>query len=168
MSGIVGRDVPAPLAPGVLRKKEIAPPTFIYITGVARFRYMAITEEKVGRRRHGKQFFIPAGVLIGLGLGLIAGQAAAGILIGLGLGFIATGLFRLSSAAATEDSSGRCCRHGGRWIFLAAGAFFVIVGAAILLAPTSFWIYLWPYGIGVLLILVGLSFVARMAWEQPG
>ena len=32
--------------------------------------------------------WIPAGALIGVGVGLIYGQAAAGVLIGLGIGFV--------------------------------------------------------------------------------
>tara|TARA_Y100000034_G_C6832289_1_gene375786 strand:+ start:627 stop:788 length:162 start_codon:yes stop_codon:yes gene_type:complete len=33
--------------------------------------------------------FIPAGLFIGLGLGLIFGQVAGGVLLGLGIGFLA-------------------------------------------------------------------------------
>lgn len=31
---------------------------------------------------------IPAGLLIGLGIGMVVGQVAAGVLIGLGIGFL--------------------------------------------------------------------------------
>ena len=124
---------------------------------------MANPEEKEYRHRHGRQFFIPAGVLIGLGVGLIAGYAAAGILIGLGLGFLASGIFRLPSEPA--GSPAPCCRGGGRWMSVVIGLFFVLIGAALVWAPANFWIYIWPYGVGVLLILTGLSFIAKMAWR---
>jgi hypothetical protein len=38
---------------------------------------------------------IPAGLFIGLGIGLINGQVAGGVLIGLGVGFLFTLLVRL-------------------------------------------------------------------------
>jgi hypothetical protein len=38
--------------------------------------------------------FIPAGIFIGLGLGLAFGQAAAGLFIGLGAGFLAMALMK--------------------------------------------------------------------------
>ncbi|HUH79095.1 MAG TPA: hypothetical protein VLY83_04285 [Methanoregula sp.] len=127
---------------------------------------MAGTEEEEHRRRHGRYFFIPAGVLIGLGVGIIVGYAAAGILIGLGLGFLASGIIRPAAAGVPEDSPAACCRHGSRWTSVLIGAFLVIVGAALVWAPVNFWNYIWPYGIGVLLILIGLSFIAKMAWRS--
>jgi hypothetical protein len=39
--------------------------------------------------------FIPAGVLIGVGVGMAVNQTAAGTLIGLGLGFLAMAIFKL-------------------------------------------------------------------------
>ena len=39
--------------------------------------------------------FIPAGLLIGLGLGGIYDQWGAGVLLGLGLGFLAMALFKM-------------------------------------------------------------------------
>ena len=44
--------------------------------------------EKVG-------LFIPAGVLLGLGIGMAVGQVAPGLFIGLGAGFLAMALARL-------------------------------------------------------------------------
>jgi len=122
---------------------------------------MTTPEEKEYRHRHGRFYFIPAGVLIGLGAGLIAGYAAAGVLIGLGLGFLASGIFRPSAEPA--ESPVPCCRGGGRWMSVVIGLLFVLIGAALVWAPANFWIYIWPYGVGVLLILVGLSFIAKMA-----
>ena len=39
--------------------------------------------------------FIPAGALLGLGLGGLSGQWATGVLIGLGLGFAAMAIVKL-------------------------------------------------------------------------
>ena len=45
---------------------------------------------------------IPAGVLLGLGIGLLAGYPGPGVLIGLGLGFIGS-----ASPGIAAISSGR-------------------------------------------------------------
>ena len=39
--------------------------------------------------------FIPAGLLIGLGIGFVYGQIPAGLLIGLGAGFILMGISKV-------------------------------------------------------------------------
>ncbi|TCS93920.1 hypothetical protein [Hazenella coriacea] len=39
------------------------------------------------------RLFIPAGALIGLGIGMLYSQEAAGVLIGLGMGFLIEALF---------------------------------------------------------------------------
>ena len=50
-----------------------------------------VTEEKPDspephrHHRHGGYMLIPAGVLLGLGIGLLAGYPGSGVLIGLGL-----------------------------------------------------------------------------------
>jgi len=53
-------------------------------------------EEQTGhRRRQGRQragLFIPAGLFIGLVIGLILGNPGVGVLIGLGAGFLASAL----------------------------------------------------------------------------
>lgn len=126
---------------------------------------MAEMEEREYRRRHGRHFLIPAGVLIGLGVGIIAGYVAAGLLIGLGLGFVATALLPFASKGPDEPKS-QCCRYGNRWIQGIIGAFFVIVGAAIVWEPRNFWTYIWPYGVGTFFIFLGLVFIARMAWRS--
>jgi hypothetical protein len=51
---------------------------------------------------HGKHFLIPAGSLIGLGAGLIAGYPGPGILIGIGLGFLAQGFLKPVEGIATQ------------------------------------------------------------------
>ncbi len=44
------------------------------------------------RQQHESQALIPAGILIGLGAGLLLGYAGPGVLIGLGCGLIAASL----------------------------------------------------------------------------
>lgn len=45
------------------------------------------------KKKSVNQLLIPAGLLIGIGIGLAVNQVAAGTLIGLGAGFFATFLF---------------------------------------------------------------------------
>jgi hypothetical protein len=42
------------------------------------------------KKKNVNAMLIPAGCLIGLGVGMIYNQVAAGVLIGLGVGFLAT------------------------------------------------------------------------------
>jgi hypothetical protein len=105
---------------------------------------------------HGRAAFIPAGVLIGLGVGLLTGYAGSGVLIGLGLGFLATALM----PPEWPDSTGASCPlelAGKNMILLLVGIFLIIVGVGIVLAPPAFW----TYAIPVFLILLGLWFVFR-------
>ena len=60
--------------------------------------------DREDRRRHHRNhgyMLIPAGVLLGLGIGLLAGYPGPSVLIGLGLGFIGsagTGTAAISSS----------------------------------------------------------------------
>ena len=105
------------------------------------------------RRRHGGAFLIPAGALIGLGAGLLAGQPGPGVLIGLGLGFIGSAV---SSLWGGEDAlPGR--GHGSAWIMGAIGVFLVLIGASLALSLPFPWITI----IAVFLILLGIGLIAR-------
>ena len=97
--------------------------------------------------------------------GLLLDTWRPGSLIGLGLGFVATALLPFASRGPDEPKS-QCCRYGNRWIQGIIGAFFVIVGAAIVWEPGNFWTYIWPYGVGAFFIFLGLVFIARMAWRS--
>lgn len=135
---------------------------------------MSEIEGQEHRRRHGKHFLVPAGLLIGLGAGTITGYVAGGLLIGLGLGLLATAFFGHSEWGATDSTGtpGECpghwggCRRRGGWGSAIAGIFLILIGIAIIWAPHNFWVYVWPYGIGIFFIVIGLSFIARMAWRS--
>ena len=107
------------------------------------------------RHRRGNML-IPAGVLLGLGIGLLAGYPGPGVLIGLGLGFIGATLVKSGPDLVGEaDAQQSCTRPHG---FLAIlGAFLIIVGIGIAFAPLHFW----PYIAAAFLILLGIWFVYR-------
>jgi hypothetical protein len=126
---------------------------------------METPEENELRRHHGRHFLIPAGILIGLGVGLITGYAGPGVLIGLGLGLLASAF--IAPSGISEDRHTGCCGGGGRWVPGIIGAFMVLIGIGVLWAPENIWLYVWPYGVGIFLILIGLSFVAKM-WRKSG
>jgi hypothetical protein len=126
---------------------------------------MAIPEENEHRKRHGRHFLIPAGVLIGLGVGLITGYAGPGVLIGLGLGLVASAF--IEPSGLPEDSHPGCCGGRSRWGPAIVGLFLMLLGIGIIWAPANVWVYIWPYGVGIFLILVGLSFIAKM-WRKSG
>lgn len=52
-------------------------------------------KEKTKAKDEVSGLFIPAGLLIGIGVGFIMGQIPAGTLIGLGVGFLLMALTRL-------------------------------------------------------------------------
>ena len=56
---------------------------------------MAKVKRVVKRKGDSAGIFVPAGVLIGVGLGMFYGQTAVGALVGLGIGFLLMALFRL-------------------------------------------------------------------------
>jgi hypothetical protein len=97
---------------------------------------------------------IPAGVLLGLGIGLLLGYPGPGVLIGLGLGFIGSTLAKPAEIpAGSPESHTGCARPRG---FLALmGVFLVIVGIGIVWAPEN----LWPYIVSAFLILAGAWFL---------
>ena len=107
------------------------------------------------RRRHRGPFLIPAGVLIGLGVGLLFNQAGAGVLIGLGLGFLGSAL--IPAPTGEEPAPSPAPMWGPRWVPVIIGVFLVLVGLSIvggLLLP-------WTYIFAIFLILVGIGFIVR-------
>ena len=117
---------------------------------------MTTEEGKEYHSRNQRGLLIPAGLLIGLGIGLLAGYAASGLMIGLGLGLIGSALLKpREHPAADAAAPGR--RHGSRWMPVLLGIFFIILGISMVWAPQNFWPYI---GAGFL-ILVGIWFIAR-------
>jgi uncharacterized membrane protein HdeD (DUF308 family) len=98
-------------------------------------------EQQQDLKRPRRYSFIPAGALIGLGLGLLLGFPASGVLIGLGLGFLA-------SAVVAHAYRGR------GWPF--SGIIFILIGVGLFLFPSS------PgYVAAILVILLGAWFLVR-------
>ncbi len=108
------------------------------------------------RRKHGSHALIPAGVLIGLGIGLLAGYPGSGVLIGLGLGFILSALMRPSGEGAA-GSAAPSMPGGMNWMMLIIGVFMILIGAGLIIKPFD----IWPYVVSGFLILLGLWFVVR-------
>ena len=128
-------------------------------------------ERREWRHKHGGHFLIPAGVLIGLGIGLVAGYVASGILIGLGCGLIASALAGNlgrepepeTSGTATVHGPGHCCCcRGARWGQFIVGLFMIVIGVGIVWAPPFSWTYL----IAAFVILLGIWIAARGMWRR--
>lgn len=115
-----------------------------------------MSAEETNQHRRGRHAFIPAGVLIGLGVGLLTGYAGSGVLIGLGLGFLATALVPPESPAGSGTS---CLMSlaGKNMILILVGIFLIIIGVGIVIAPPQ----IWTYAIPAFLILLGVWFVFR-------
>lgn len=112
-------------------------------------------KERTGRRRgHGRYGFIPAGVLIGLGAGLLAGFPGSGVMIGLGLGFLASALVPVKTNGTEPE--GTEPKRANIPMFL-IGIFFILAGAGTAFAPAD----IWPYAVAGFLILLGAGFLAR-------
>jgi hypothetical protein len=56
---------------------------------------MAKKQKKKTKKEDSAGIFIPAGVLLGLGIGMVYGNAGAGVLIGLGAGFLVMAIIKL-------------------------------------------------------------------------
>jgi hypothetical protein len=105
-------------------------------------------------------FIVPAGILIGLGLGLLADYLVSGFLIGLGLGLIGSEVFRL----VEKSQEGECTQPGSANVTaLLIGTFLSFIGIGIVLAPAA----IWPYAIAGFLILTGIWFLVRGLFRIP-
>ncbi len=99
-------------------------------------------------------FIVPAGILIGLGAGLLVDHMGSGFLIGLGLGLIGSELLHHAGKYREEE----CTQPGGANVTtLLIGTFLVFIGIGIVLAPAA----IWPYAIAGFLILSGVWLLVR-------
>ncbi|HUK38587.1 MAG TPA: hypothetical protein VLV30_05685 [Methanomicrobiales archaeon] len=110
-------------------------------------------ERREWRRKHRGPFLIPAGLLIGLGVGILANQPGAGLLIGLGLGLVGSAFLPMGPGGEPAHFP----VHGARWAFVLVGAFLVLLG----LALVSGWALPWTYVAALLLVLIGIWFIVR-------
>jgi hypothetical protein len=109
--------------------------------------------------RH-RGFIVPAGILIGLGVGLLVDHLGSGFLIGLGLGLIGSELLMLVKKSREDE----CTQPGGMNVTtLLIGAFLAFIGISSVLAPAA----IWPYAIAGFLILTGVSFLVRGFFRIP-
>lgn len=118
-------------------------------------RHMPEEARREGRRRHRSHFLIPAGVLIGLGVGLLFNQPGPGVLIGLGLGFMGSAF--LPSTGPSQDAAAPAPMYGPRWIPVIIGVFIILLGFWIVWGPPLPWTYI----IALAFILMGIGFIAR-------
>jgi len=107
------------------------------------------------RRRRRGHFLIPAGVLIGLGVGLLLNQPGPGVLIGLGLGFVGSAFF--PSISPSQDTPPPPPMYGPRWIAAIIGVFIILLGLWIVWGPPLPWTYI----IALVFILIGIGFILR-------
>ena len=99
-------------------------------------------------------FIVPAGILIGLGAGLLVDHAGAGFLVGLGLGLLGSELL----PHVRKSREGEYPQAGGANVtLLLSGSFLILAGISIVWAPTA----IWTYAIPGLLILAGIAFLVR-------
>jgi F0F1-type ATP synthase membrane subunit c/vacuolar-type H+-ATPase subunit K len=81
-------------------------------------------------------FIVPAGILIGLGVGLLVDYLLSGFFVGLGLGLICSELFRLVEKSREAEST----QTGSVNVTtLLIGTFLVFIGFGIVLAPAAIW-----------------------------
>ena len=124
---------------------------------LSRGRIFPVTgREATGEEHTGRPLFVPAGILFGLGVGLIIGFPGPGVLTGLGLGFLISA-FATPVTSAGNDRGRAACRHDPRWISALLGVFLIGIGIGFVLAPVENW----PYLFGVFLVGLGLWFLAR-------
>jgi hypothetical protein len=111
-----------------------------------------LAEPVINDRYNG--FIVPAGILIGIGVGLLVDYLVSGFFIGLGLGLIGSELYRL----VEKYRETACTQPGGVNVTtILIGTFLSFIGIGIILMPAA----IWPYAIAGFLILTGIWFLVR-------
>ncbi len=107
-----------------------------------------------GKQNQPYGFIIPAGILIGLGVGLLVDHLGSGFLVGLGLGFLGSGLLPL----VRKPLGSEYMQPGSTDVtMLLIGAFLVFIGIGFVYAPAA----IWPYAFAGFLILIGTWLLVR-------
>jgi hypothetical protein len=107
-----------------------------------------------GKKHQPYGFIIPAGILIGLGVGLLVDNVGSGFLVGLGLGFLGSGLLPL----VRKPLGSEYVQQGSTDVtMLLIGAFLVFIGIGFVYAPAA----IWPYAFAGFLILIGAWLLIR-------
>ena len=109
------------------------------------------------RARHCGFYVIPAGGLIGLGVGIILGYQFTGFLAGVGLGYL---VFTAGSGNCPgyQDQSGTPVRcHGSYLVRVIIGLYIIASGFAIIWVPRSEW----PTILAIFLVLTGVWFIVH-------
>ena len=105
-------------------------------------------------------FIVPAGILIGLGVGLLVDHMGSGFLVGLGIGLIGSELLSF----VRKSREGECTQPGGADVTkLLIGTFLAFIGIGVVLVPAA----IWPYAIAGFLILTGIWFLVRGFYKIP-
>ena len=109
-------------------------------------------------RRKIEGMFIPAFILIGIGVGLLFGRPDVGALAGLGTGFIAMGIAKIANSPERGTSS--VLVHSSFPLLI--GLLFIIAGFGLVYFPTL----IWPYFGALALIIAGLWFLFRAVYHK--
>jgi len=117
--------------------------------------------EERHHHRHRGFMLIPAGGLLGLGIGLIGGHPAAGVLIGLGLGFVGAALYPPAKRDPEATSAGAGL-HRRSVILALVGLLLAVVGTGTLWLPFTNW----PVIAALFIILLGLWFLFRALFPE--
>ena len=96
---------------------------------------------------------IPAGLFIGLGIGLLVGRPDVGVLAGLGAGFLGMAFVRAREAPVEVHVPSR----SGDLLMILIGIMFVIAAIGLLYFPDQ----VFPYLGAAFLVLLGIWFLLR-------
>ena len=102
-------------------------------------------------------------MFLGLGIGMLFGNAGAGVIIGMGVGFILSELFERRGAIEYEEVKKRIKRNYGiRLTSGLLGILFIFIGVMLALYPGALEILIQEFGyyIGaVIILLLGIFFL---------
>jgi hypothetical protein len=107
--------------------------------------------------RHRGFFLVPAGILIGLGVGMILGYQISGLIIGFGTGFLLSIARRQDQSSFQDSSEAAPKTNVAHRVLVILALYSIISGFAIIWVPRSQWRDI----AAGFLILAGIWFVTR-------